>query len=112
MDLYSKKIVGHAMSKNIDTQLAISTVENEYMTQRPTDTLVLHSDLGSQYESLEFREYISKLGIIHSFRGKGNPYDNEYIKSFYASLKKEEVNLIKYDDFNAARLAIFEYIES
>ncbi|MDK2919688.1 MAG: putative transposase, partial [Candidatus Petromonas sp.] len=112
MDLYSKKIVGHAMSKNIDAELAIKAVENAYISQRPKDTLILHSDLGSQYTSLEFKEYISKLPIIHSFSGKGNPYDNACIESFHASLKKEEVNLVKYYDFNTAKLAIFEYIES
>ncbi|RBP38218.1 transposase InsO family protein [Garciella nitratireducens] len=112
MDLYSKKIVGHAMSKNIDAELAIKAVENAYISQNPKDTLVLHSDLGSQYTSLEFKEYISNLPIIHSFSGKGNPYDNACIESFHASLKKEEVNLVKYYDFNTAKLAIFEYIES
>lgn len=50
--------------------------------------------------------------IIHSFSGKGNPYDNACIESFHLVLKKEEVNLVKYFDFDAARLAIFEYIES
>lgn len=112
MDLYSRKIVGHAMSKSIDAQLAIKALENAYMIQRPASSLILHSDLGSQYTSLEFKKYISKLNVTHSFSGKGNPYDNACIESFHASLKKEEVNLVKYYDFNAARLAIFEYIES
>lgn len=97
MDLYSKKI---------DTELTIKAVENAYKVQRLTNTLILHSDLGSQYTSLEFKKYISKLNITHSFSGKGNPYDNACIESFHASLKKEEVNLVKYYDFNAARLAI------
>lgn len=112
MDLHSRKIVGYAMSKNIDTKLGIKAIENAYMLQRPSTPLILHSDLGSQYTSLEFKEYLSRLNIIHSFSGKGNPYDNACIESFHASLKKEEVNLVKYFDFDAARLAIFEYIES
>ncbi|WP_280175272.1 hypothetical protein [Maledivibacter halophilus] len=37
----------------------------------------------------------STLNIIHSFSGKGNPYDNACIESFHASLKTEEVNLVK-----------------
>ena len=48
--------------------------------------------------------------FIHSFSRKGNPYDNACIESFHASLKKEEVNLVTYYDFDVARLAIFEYI--
>ncbi|MBU5439221.1 integrase core domain-containing protein, partial [Tissierella sp. MSJ-40] len=48
----------------------------------------------------------------HSFSGKGNPYDNACIESFHSVLKKEEVNQVKYFDFDTARIAIFEYIES
>ena len=38
--------------------------------------------------------------------------DSACIESFHSALKKEEVNLVTYYDFNVARLAIFEYIES
>ena len=112
MDLNSRKIVGYSMSKNIDTKLAIKAIENAYILQKPDENLILHSDLGSQYTSYEFEEYVKKLKITHSFSGKGNPYDNACIESFHSVLKKEEVNLVKYFDFNAARLAVFEYIES
>jgi putative transposase len=113
MDLYSRKIIGHAMSKSIDTTLALQAVKNAIKLQRPTRPLILHSDLGCQYTSSAFKEYILSTKIIaHSFSGKGCPYDNACIESFHASLKKEEVHLVKYFDYDAARLAIFEYIES
>jgi putative transposase len=113
MDLYSRKIIGHAMSKSIDTTLALQAVKNAVKLQRPTRPLILHSDLGCQYTSSAFKEYILSSKIIaHSFSGKGCPYDNACIESFHASLKKEEVYLVKYFDYDAARLAIFEYIES
>ena len=113
MDLYSKKIIGHAMSKFIDTTLALQAVKNAIKLQKPTKSLILHSDLGSQYTSSAFKEYIASTEIItHSFSSKGCPYDNACIESFHASLKKEEVHLVKYFDYNAARLAIFEYIEA
>ncbi len=44
-----------------------------------------------------------------TFSGKGCPYDNPCIESFHASLKKEEVHLVNYFDYDTARLAIFEY---
>lgn len=112
MDLNSRKIVGYSMSKNIDTTLTIKALDNAYKLQKPAEGLILHSDLGSQYTSYEFGEYVKKHKLIHSFSGKGNPYDNACIESFHSVLKKEEVNLVKYFDFDAARLAIFEYIES
>jgi len=113
MDLHTRKIIGHSMSKYIDTKLALQAVKNAFKLQNPTNPLILHSDLGCQYTSSEFKEYILNTKIItHSFSGKGCPYDNASIESYHASLKKEEVHLVTYYDFNAAKLAIFEYIES
>jgi len=113
MDLYSRKIIGYATSKTIDTTLALQAVKNAIKLQNPTKPLILHSDLGCQYTSSAFKEYIENIKIItHSFSAKGCPYDNACIESFHASLKKEEVHLVKYFDYDAARLAIFEYIEA
>jgi putative transposase len=113
MDLYTRKIIGYAMSQTIDTDLALLAVKNAIKLQKPVDPLILHSDLGSQYTSLDFKKHILNTKIItHSFSAKGCPYDNACIESFHASLKKEEVNLVMYYDFKAARIAIFEYIES
>lgn len=73
----------------------------------------LHSDLGCQYTSSAFKECIASTKIItHSFSSKECPYDNACIKSFHASLKKQEVYLVKYFDYDAERLAIFKYIEA
>lgn len=113
MDLHSKKIVGYSMSKTIDTKLALQALKNAIDIQKPIKSLILHSDLGCQYTSSAFMEYVKSTKFIsHSFSGKGCPYDNAGIESFHASLKKEEVNINRYLDFNVARLAIFEYIEA
>lgn len=113
MDLHTRKIIGYSMSTTIDTNLALQAVKNAIKIQKPVNPLILHSDLGSQYTSLDFKKHILNTKIItHSFSGKGCPYDNACIESFHASLKKEEVNQVHYFDFNAARLAIFEYIEA
>ncbi|MCR2043040.1 IS3 family transposase [Anaerosalibacter massiliensis] len=91
MDLNSRKIVGYSMSKNIDTTLAIKALENAYKLQKPNEGLILRSDLGSQYTSYEFGEYIKGLKISHSFSGKGNPYDNACIESFHSVLKRKKL---------------------
>lgn len=49
--------------------------------------------------------------MTHSFSYKGSPYDNACIESFHAILKKEEVNHVRYLDFESAKLALFQYIE-
>lgn len=112
MDLHSKKIIGHSFSKKINTELAVAAVRNAYKTQRPKDKLVLHTDMGCQYTSEGFRKITHEYNILHSFSAKGCPYDNACIESFHAVLKKEEVNNNLYYDFETAKTALFEYIES
>lgn len=112
LDLCTKKNIGYSFSKTIDADMAIQAVKNAIDNQKPSNAVILHSDLGSQYTSSKFKKFVNNNNLVHSFSGKGNPYDNACIESFHASLKKEEVNLVTYYDFDAARLAMFEYIES
>lgn len=111
MDLFSKKIIGYEYSTSMTADLAMKALENACLNVRTTKGIILHSDLGSQYTSNEFEEFLNSKGIIHSYSRKGNPYDNACIESFHSLLKKEEVNHRKYYDFNVANKAIFEYIE-
>lgn len=112
MDLYSKKIIGYAYHTSMTAELAIKAVENACLNVKKTEGIILHSDLGSQYTSQKFENYLATKHMIHSFSRKGNPYNNACIESFHSILKKEEVNHHKYYDFNTARKAVFEYIES
>ena len=112
MDLFSRKIIGYAHGTSMTAELAVKAVENACLNVKTTEGIILHSDLGSQYTSQEFEYFLCSKGIIQSFSRKGNPYDNACIESFHSILKKEEVNHHKYYDFNVARKAIFEYIES
>ena len=111
MDLHTRKIVGYSFGKNMTTELVIKALENAYISQKPDKDLIFHSDLGSQYTSLEFINYTKNKRIIQSFSKKGCPYDNASIESFHATLKKEEVYRFKYFDYNSARVKLFEYIE-
>ena len=49
--------------------------------------------------------------MIPSFSRKGCPYDNAFIQSFHATLKKEEVYRKKHENFETARIPLFQYIE-
>lgn len=111
MDLHTKKIIGYSFAKTMTTDLIINALNNSVVSQKPSPGLIFHSDLGSQYTSIEFQKVVEKLNITHSFSKKGCPYDNACIESFHAALKKEEVNLVTYYNFDIARIAMFEYIE-
>jgi len=112
MDLHSKKIIGYSCDTSMTAELTIKAVKNACLNVKTTEGIILHSDLGSQYTSQKFEDYLATKQMIHSFSRKGNPYDNACIESFHSVLKKEEVNHHKYYDIKAARKAVFEYIES
>ena len=101
------------MSKNIDAELSLQAVKNSINNQNPdTKELIIHSDLGSQYTSNKFENYLKVLSIKHSYSKKGYPYDNAPMESFHFCFKKEDEKMNKYFDFNDAKLSTFEYIES
>lgn len=112
MDLHSKKIIGYAYDTSMTAELAVRAVENACLNIKSTEGIILHSDLGVQYTSQKFEACMKAKHMIHSFSRKGNPYDNACIESFHSLLKKEETNHQRYSDFNTARKAVFEYIES
>lgn len=93
------------------TELITEALENAYQAQKPSEGLIFHSDLGTQYTSDEFAKIIKRYKMTHSFSYKGSPYDNACIESFHAILKKEEVNHVQYIDFHSAKVAMFKFIE-
>lgn len=112
-DCCSAKIIGWHMSKSIDADLAVQAVKNAVSNQIPkTEELIIHSDLGSQYTSNKFEDYLNNLSIRHSYSKKGYPYDNAPMESFHSCFKKEDERMDKYVDFNDASISTFQYIES
>ncbi|MDB8563350.1 IS3 family transposase [Turicibacter sanguinis] len=111
MDLHSKKMIGYHFSKQMTTDIIVQALKNAYVSQRPKDKVILHTDLGTQYTSQDFKNLTSELNVVQSFSRKGCPYDNACIESFHATLKKEEVYQTKYVTFEQARMALFQYIE-
>lgn len=111
MDLHTRKIVGYSFSKIMDTNLISSALKNAYQIQKPTGSVIFHSDLGVQYTSEAYKELLIKYNMSASYSNKGCPYDNACIESFHSILKKEEVNRVTYYDFAAAKLELFKFIE-
>ena len=112
MDLYDRKIIGYAYDTSMTADLALEAVKNACLNVSDTDGIILHSDLGSQYTSDLFEKYMRSNGFVHSFSRKGNPYDNACIESFHSVMKKEEIYLHTYQDFEECRMAIFEYMRA
>ncbi len=111
MDLYSRKIVGWAMDKNMSRFLAIEALSMALNLRKPSQGLIHHSDRGGQYASDDYRNLLEKHGIVCSMSARGNCYDNAVIESFFGCLKRERIRRYRYVTLQEAKQDIFNYIE-
>jgi len=111
LDLYSRRIVGWAMSDSLHRQLVIEALQMALTTRQPAPGLLHHSDRGSQYASDDYQALLTKAEMVDSMSRKGNCYDNAPVESFFGTLKTELVFHRQYATWAEARLDIFEYIE-
>lgn len=110
-DLFSRRIVGWATSETIDTELALTALNQAIAFRSPPPGLVFHSDRGSQYASRRFRKRIGDCGFQQSMSRKGNCYDNAPMESFFKTFKVEEVYRNKYETREQVTRAVSDYID-
>lgn len=111
LDLYSRRIVGHAVSSRLDSSLAVAAMRQAIARRQPGPDLIHHSDRGVQYASGTYRELLSAHGMIGSMSRKGDCWDNAPMESFFGTLKRELVHHERFATRAAARTRIFDYIE-
>jgi len=111
LDLFSRTVVGWALSPSLTTQLPLAALEMAVKRRRPARGLLHHSDRGSQYTSSEYRHVLAGLGVAVSMSRKGNCWDNAVAESFFATLKAELVHTRSWRSRLQLKSAVFEYIE-
>jgi transposase InsO family protein len=111
LDLYSRKIVGWAMSERMDTALVLKALAMALLHRNPPVNLLLHSDRGVQYASAHYRRALNQAGLVASMSSKANCYDNAIMESFWSTLKLELIYRRSFATHNQARTEIFDYIE-
>ena len=111
LDLYSRRIVGWAMSERIDTALVLQALGMALLHRNPPAGLLFHSDRGVQYASGDYRRALSQAGLVASMSRKGNCYDNAAMESFWSTLKLELIYRRNLTSRSQARSEIFDYIE-
>jgi len=84
MDLFSRKIIAHQVSRKNNTRLTIVTL-NQAIDKQKEKPNMFHSDRGVQYTAYIFRKLLQKLEITQSFSALGYPYDNAAMESFFAA---------------------------
>ena len=99
LDLYSRKIVGWAISKKIDGQLTLDALAMAIKKRKPPRGVIHHSDRGVQYLCEKYTDKLQEYGFHSSCSRKGNPYDNAWTESFMKTIKHEEIYMRHYETY-------------
>jgi transposase InsO family protein len=110
LDLYSRQVVGWAMSEKNDANLVQKAWHMALTNRRPPTQLLHHSDRGSPYTSEVYLDLLTKAQCILSMSRTGNVFDNAVMESFFATLKGE-CAVSQFASRAEARSTIFEFIE-
>jgi|YelNatPaOPRAMG01_1025707.scaffolds.fasta_scaffold08233_10 putative transposase len=110
LDLFSRMVIGWAMSTKMDTKLVEMALRMALRGRRPPAGLLHHSDQGSQYTSSIYLNCLNAALAELSMSGAGNCYDNAVMESFFSTLKTECVTGV-FTSRTEARTTIFEYLE-
>jgi putative transposase len=111
VDVFSRRVVGWALGRTLEAELALTALRMALRTRRPAAGLVHHSDRGVQYACGAYTALLAEHGVRGSMSRSGNPYDNAFAESFIKTLKYEEVYRNEYADLAQAQASIGEFIE-
>jgi len=111
LDACSRRVVGWSMATHLRSELVVDALQMAIARRKPAPGLVHHSDRGVQYTSLSFGKRLEDEGLVPSMGRAGSAYDNALAESFVATLKTELLYRVSWPTRQAARTAIFEYIE-
>jgi len=111
MDLFSRRIIGWSMDKNMDKRLVINALLMAVYQRQPKREVLVHSDQGSQYGSADYLAFLKENNLRPSMSRRGNCHDNAVAESFFATIKKRIVRKKIYSTRNDAKAEIFNFIE-
>jgi putative transposase len=112
LDAWSRKAVGWALSRTIDTALTLKALSRALEGRNGEAPLVHHSDRGVQYASQDYVTMLEANDIVISMSRVGNPWDNAYAETFMKTLKTEEGDGRQYRTMEEAEQSIDAFIGS
>ena len=111
LDLYSRKVIGWAMSERMTARLVCDALAMALFRRKKPKGVIVHTDRGSQYCSQDYQTLLRDHGLICSMSAKGCCYDNACSESFFHSLKIEAIHGERFETRQQMRETVFEYIE-
>lgn len=110
-DAYTNEILAYELSQSLEIDFVLSMIESLCATHGydlSTETMI-HSDQGSHYTALSFREMVSQAGWIQSMSRRGNCWDNAPQESFFGHMKSE-IDISSCDNFEQIKTLIAGYM--
>ena len=112
LDAFSRRCIGWAISRHIDTQLTLTALQMALRTRSISPGLIHHSDQGVQYAATDYVAVLQEHKIQISMSRSGNPYDNAKAERFMRTLKYEEIYMNDYETLAEVRASIEHFIEA
>ena len=109
LDLFSRFVVGWAVSAVNDRHLTIKALEMALKRRCPKAGLLHHSDQGCTYASEDYQAILDANGVVCSMSRRGNCYDNAVMESFFSTVKSELGD--QFASNGDAKMELFDYIE-
>jgi transposase InsO family protein len=110
-DLFSNRIVGYSIGPRMTRHLAVGALRAAVARRQPTDTVIVHSDRGSQFRSRDFVAVLRAAGLSGSMGRVAAAGDNAAMESFNALLQKNVLNRRRWASRSELRYAIIHWIE-
>lgn len=110
MDLYSRRIVGWALSRRKSVRLTLQALRQAIHSRRPRAGLIFHSDRGVEYAAYRYQDVLTEYGIVASMNRPGHCQDNGHMESFFHSLKAEIVRGTQFGSISTLRRHLGSYI--
>ena len=111
LDLYSRLVVGWAMSERMTAKLVCDALRMALWRRKMPADVIVHSDRGSQYCSADHQRLLRDNHLRCSMSKKGDCYDNAAMESWNHSLKVEAIHGERFVTREQAKAQVFEYIE-
>jgi len=110
MDKYSRRVIGWSYGPRRDAALTLKALERAVQRRRPRRGLVFHTDRGTEYAAMAFKERLAKLGFTQSMNRPGKMTDNAYIESFFHSMKSDIYHGLRFSNDLEAKAALKGYL--
>lgn len=110
IDLYSRRVIGWAVSNRMKKDLAIRALQMAINLRNPPPGCIHHTDRGSQYCAHAYQKILTQNGFEVSMSRKGNCWDNAVSETFFKTLKAELIWRQQWQTRRQVEAALFQYI--